>query len=228
MSLVSSFAVPIITWSLFCTAITRTPPKIFLPLFGRSISIEEILITETIEYRWYKSKYLEGVSTSKDSTSRSSTCKRFKALFPIYFLKGSRDSKVSTYEYQGGFPKSGKMATFGNDSLESPYEKAPLTRFIYPVPQSSRIGEKEIVPLLLTNLFYFAASWLKREGGWLCWYFSGEGNFGQCFLLKNLRTSCHKTAFKKVFICSSNSRKNFFKAPIMVASPFCKVCFIMD
>ena len=53
-------------------------------------------------------------------------------------------------------------------------------------------------------------------------------NFGQCILLKNLRTSCHKTAFKKVFICSSNSRKNFFKAPIMVASPFCKVCFIMD
>ena len=67
--------------------------RIFLPLFGISISIEEILITETIEYRWYKSKYLEGVSTSKDSTSRSSTCKRFKALFPIYFLKGSRDSK---------------------------------------------------------------------------------------------------------------------------------------
>ena len=98
--------------------------RIFLPLFGISISIEEILITETIEYRWYKSKYLEGGSTSKDSTSRSSTS-RFKALFPIYFLKGSRDSKVSTYEYQGGFPQSRKMATFGNDSLESPYEKSP-------------------------------------------------------------------------------------------------------
>ena len=72
----------------------RFQPKIFLPLFGISISIEEILITETIEYRWYKSKYLEGVSTSKDSTSRSSTS-RFKALFPIYFLNGSRDSKYS-------------------------------------------------------------------------------------------------------------------------------------